>query len=277
MKLIKFFIAFKKPGILLLTMLLISYFSRAQKPENEIERFVRDFAQAYQNIPRSRDEETVLKYISKDLKSTILKSNVMANYGLIHSDYKDFEYHLRQMIDTDGMSVKYGIKNIYKSKVEGETGVVVCEINVEVASRGVIWTKGTEITSFVLKKYADGWKIIHFFVIGLEDQQTKGICLLEVYESSLGDFVIKTIIPKDNDYIAKLNTFDFSKDKRPLSIKTNNDITYTWNTDGTVNRLNNEDSSVKAIGKADNKYDVSMLIITEDLYAGSCTEFKVKH
>ncbi len=267
----------RKSAIIFVALLLVSGISRAQKPETEIERVVRDFAQAYQNLARSRDAETVLKYVSKDLKSTILKSNVMENFGLIHSNYNDFQYHLKQIIDTDGMSIKYNIKNIYKSKVQGPTGVVVCEINVEVSSRGAIWNKGTEITTFVLKKEDDGWKIMHFFVVGLEDEQTKGICMLEVFESSLGDFVIKTIIPKGNEYESKLNTIDFSQGKKQLYIKANNDITYRWDEDGTINRLNKEDSSTKTIGKTKDKSGAAMLIITKDLYAGNCTEFKVKH
>ena len=266
-----------KSAIIFIALLLVSGISRAQKPETEIERVVRDFAQAYQNLARSRDSETVLKYVSKDLKSTILKSNVMENFGLIHSNYNDFQYHLKQIIDTDGMSIKYNIKNIYKSKVQGQTGVVVCEINVEVSSRGAIWNKGTEITTFVLKKQDDGWKIIHFFVVGLEDEQTKGICMLEVFESSLGDFVIKTIIPKGNEYESRLNTIDFSQGKKQLYIKANNDITYRWDEDGTINRLNKEDSSIKTIGKTKDKSGAAMLIITKDLYAGNCTEFKVRH
>ncbi len=277
MKTHTYFKVLKKSTLLVMVFLLAVNLSKAQKPETEINRFVRDFAQAYQNLPKSRDEETVLKYVSKDLKSTILKSNVMADYGLIHSNYDDFNYHLSQMIDTEGMSVEYNIKNIFKSQVQGDLGVVVCEIAVEVSSRGVIWNKGTEMTTFVLKKNSDGWKIFHFFIVSFEGKQTKGICLLEVFESSIGDFVIKTIVPKGDEYLTKLNTIDFNKGNNRLLIKVNNEITYSWDEQGTIDRLNNEDSSVKVIGKTNDKKDAALLIITKDIYAGNCTEFKVKH
>lgn len=277
MDLQKILMTFIKPGILVLTLLMASNFSWAQKPEAEIERFVRDFAHAYENLPKNRDEESVLKYVSKELNSTILKSNVMDNFGLIQSDYNDFKYHLKQLVETDGMSVTYKIKNIYKSKVQGQTGVVVCEIEAEVASRGVIWNKSTEMTTFALKKYNNGWKILHFFVVGLEDQQLKGICMLELFESSTGDFVVKTIVPKGNSYDSRLNTFDFNQRKNQSFIKVNNENSYTWGEDGTINKLNDENSSVKKIGTANDKNAAAMLIITKDLYKDNCTEFKVKH
>jgi len=273
----KIFAITGKTLTLLMVVLLSSQISIAQKPEAGVERFVKDFARAYENITKSRDIETVLKYVSKDLNSTILKSSVMDNFGLIQSDYSDFQYHLRQLVETDGMSIKYKIKSIYRSQVRGGTGVVVCEINVEVMSRGEIWSKGTEMTTFALKKQKGDWKIMQFFVVGLEEEQLKGICLLELFESSQGDFVIKTVIPQGESYDSKLNTVEFSKGDKQIYIKANNAITYTWDGEGMVNKLNDENSSVKGIGKATDRNNAAMIIITKDLYAENCTEFKLKH
>ncbi len=274
----KTFIITGKTLILLLVVLLFSsQLSIAQKPEVEIERFVKDFTKAYENITKSRDVETVLKYVSKDLNSAILKSSVMDNFGLIQSDFSDFQYHLRQLVETDGMSITYKIKNIYRSQVRGGTGVVVCELNVEVVSRGEIWSKGSEMTTFVLKKHQGEWKIMQFFVVGLEEEQLKGICMIEFFESSLGDYVIKTIVPQGESYDIKLNTLEFSNGDKQIYIKANNEITYTWDGEGMVNRLNDEDSSIKGIGKAEDAKNAAMVIITKDLYAENCTEFKMKH
>lgn len=278
MNLEKILTIIKKAFILSFVLLFSSQISVAQKSNAEIERFVRDFAKAYENIAKSRDVEAVLKYISKDLNSTILKSSVMDNFGLIKSDFSDFKFHLRQLVETDGMAITYKIKNIYRSQLRGTTGVVVCEINVEVSSREETWIKGSELTTLALKKEQGQWKIVHFFVVGLEEQQLKGICMLELYESSMGDYVIKTIVPQGDSYDTKLNTLDFSKGNKEIYIKANNAITYTWDEEeGMVNRLNDEDSSIKGIGKAEDAKNAALVIITKDLYAENCTEFKMKH
>ena len=67
------------------------------------------------------------------------------------------------------MQVKYEIRDILRSRARGRSGVVVCEVAVQVSSKGEIWNKGTELTTFTLKQFKDGWKILNFNVVSLEE------------------------------------------------------------------------------------------------------------
>ena len=201
----------------------------AQKPETEIDNTVRDFAKAYENVTKTRDKESVLKYLSKDLFSTIVKSNVVDNFGLIQSSYSDFEGYLDQLLRTDGVSMKYQINDILRSKVRGKTGVVVCDVSVAVSSKGAVWSKGSEITTFTLKKFKDGWKILYFNVISLDEEQNKGTCLVQIYTSNNNNYVAKTIVPDGDSYKTNLNTFEFNKGSAGLIyINMDSESTYSW-------------------------------------------------
>ena len=104
-----------KASLFFIATLFMFQIGMAQKPEAEIERFIKDYAKAYENITKSRDKQSVLQYVSKDLFSTIIKSNVVDNFGLIQSSYADFDGYLEQLIRTEGMQVTYGIKSILRS------------------------------------------------------------------------------------------------------------------------------------------------------------------
>lgn len=248
----------------------------AQKPEAEIERFVKDYAKAYENITKSRDKQSVLKYVSKDLFSTIIKSNVVDNFGLIQSNYADFDAYLEQLIRTDGMQVSYKIKDILRSKVRGRTGVVVCEIAVQLASKGEIWNKGTEITTFTLKKFKSGWKILNFNVVSIEQEQNKGTCLTELFKASTGNYMVKTIVPKGNTYETNLNNFEFNPGNGIIYISKDGENSYSWLRDGPITKLASGNAPEKVIGPAIDEYEAVLNIIKLDLYKDNCLNFKNK-
>ena len=260
--------------------LIISFFifqsGIAQKPEAEIERYVKDYAKAYENITKTRDKESVLNYVSKDLFSTIIKSNVVDNFGLIQSSYAEFDSYLEQILRTDGMEVKYGIKEILRSKVRGKSGVVVCEIGVQVASKGEIWNKGTELTTFVLKNYKSGWKILSFNVVSLEEEQNKGTCLTEVFKASSGNYLVKTIVPKGSTYESNINNFEFNPGNGIFYISLDGESSYSWLRDGPITKLPSGNQPEKVVGPAIDEYEVVLNIIKLDLYKDNCLNFKNK-
>ncbi len=247
----------------------------AQKPEAEIDKFVRDFAKAYENITKTRDKESVLKYFSKDMFSTIVKSNVVDNFGLIQSSYSDFESYLDQLLRTDGMNIKYQVNDILRSKVRGKTGVVVCDISVQVSSKGEVWSKGTEITTFTLKKFKDGWKILYFNVISLDEEQNKGTCLVQIYTSNNNNYVAKTIVPDGSSYQTNLNTFEFNKGSGLIYINLDNESTYSWMREGPVTKLAEGNTPEKSLGPAVDEYE-AVLTIIKDVYSDHCTDFRRK-
>jgi hypothetical protein len=257
-------------------MLLFFHFSYAQRPEAEIERHVKDFAKAYENIIKTRDKESVLKYVSKDLFSTIVKSNVVDNFGLIQSTYGDFESYLDRILRSEGMAVTYSVKDILRSRVRGRTGVVVAEISVQISSRGEVWNKGTELTTFTLKNFKDGWKILHFNVVSLEEEQNKGTCLTEFFSATSGNYVVKTIVPKGASYETNLNTFEFSKGSGITYINLDNESTYSWVREGPVVQLSQGETPEKTLGVAVDEMEAVLVIIEQGLYVENCTDFRRK-
>lgn len=248
----------------------------AQKPEAEIEQFVKDYAKAYENITKSRDKLTILEFVSKDLFSTIIKSNVVDEFGLIQSSYADFDSYLEQILRTDGMEVKYKVKDVLRSKVRGRTGVVVCEIGVQISSRGEIWNKGTELTTFVLKNYKDGWKILSFNVVNLEEEQNKGTCLTQIFKATSGSYMVKTIIPKGETYKTNINNFEFNPGNGIIYIKLDGENSYSWLRDGPLTKVAQGNQPEKVIGPAIDEYQAVLTIIKLDLYKENCLNFKTK-
>ena len=248
----------------------------AQKPEAEIEQYVKDYAKAYENITKSRDKLTILEFVSKDLFSTIIKSNVVDEFGLIQSSYADFDAYLEQILRTDGMEVNYEVKDVLRSKVRGRTGVVVCEIGVQVSSRGEIWNKGTELTTFVLKKYKDSWKILSFNVVNLEEEQNKGTCLTQIFKATSGSYMVKTIIPKGETYKTNINNFEFNPGNGIIYIKLDGENSYSWLRDGPLTKVAQGNQPEKVIGSAIDEYQAVLNIIKLDLYAENCLNFKTK-
>jgi len=252
-------------------------FGMAQKPEAEIERFIKDYAKAYENITKTRDKQSVLNFVSKDLFSTIIKSNVVDNFGLIQSSYADFDSYLERILRTDGVSVTYSVKDILRSRVRGKTGVLVCEISVQVASKGEIWNKGTEITTFVLKNFKTGWKILNFNVVSLEEEQNKGTCLTEIFKANTGNYMVKTIVPKGETYESNVNNIEFNPGNGIIYISLDGENSYSWLRDGPITKLAEGNQPERVVGPAIDEYDAVLTIIKQDLYKGNCTDFKNKN
>jgi len=249
----------------------------AQKPELEIERFIKDYAKAYENITKTRDKQNVLKFVSKDLFSTIIKSNVVDNFGLIQSDYVEFDAYLDQVLSAEGMEVEYQVKNILRSKIRSKSGVVVCEIQVQVSSKGEIWNRGTEITTFVLKNFDDGWKILNFNVVSLEEEQNKGTCMAEVFKAASGDYMVKTVVPKGDTYESNINNFEFNPGNGVIYISLDGKNSYSWVKEGAITKLARGNNIESVIGTAIDEHQAVLNIIKLDLYKSNCVNFKSKN
>lgn len=262
--------------LLFVCSLFVFQTSFAQKPEAEIEKFIKDYAKAYENIAKSRDKQSVLNYVSKDLFSTIIKSNVVDNFGLIQSSYAEFDSYLEQILRTDGMEVNYDVKEILRSKVRGKSGVVVCEIQVQVSSRGETWNKGTELTTFVLKNFKSGWKILNFNVVSLEEEQNKGTCMTEVFKASTGNYMVKTVVPKGDTYQSNVNNFEFNPGNGIVYISLDGENSYSWFKDGPITKLAQGNQPEKVIGAAVDEYETVLNIVKLDLYESNCLNFKSK-
>jgi hypothetical protein len=261
----------------LITLLVLAFtHTFAQRPEAEIEKFIKDYAKAYENLSKTRDKESVLKYVSKDLFSTIIKSNVVDNFGLIQSSFADFDGYLDQILHTDGMEINYNVKSILRSKVRGKTGVVVAEIDAQVVSQGEIWNKGTEITTFTLKQFKSGWKILNFNVVSLEEEQNKGTCLIEVFKASTGNYMVKTIVPKGSTYQHNINNFELNPGNGIYYVNVDGENSYSWLRDGPITKLASGNEPETVIGPAIDELEAVLNIVKLDLYSDNCLNFRTK-
>jgi hypothetical protein len=263
---------------LLFSIALISVINAgySQSAEAVVERLVKDYARAYENITKTRDKQSVLRYVSKDLFSTIIKSNVVDNFGLIQSSYADFDNYLEQILRTDGMQVKYQIKDVLRSKARGKSAVVVCEVAVEVSSKGEIWNRGTELTTFTLKEFKDGWKILNFNVVSLEEEQNKGTCLTEIFQARSGDYMVKTIVPQGSTYNNNVNNFEFNPGNGIIYISLDGENSYSWLRDGPITKLASGNEPERVIGPAIDEFEAVLNIIKLDLYKDNCLNFKTR-
>lgn len=260
---------FFKAVLLSSCALLISVSTFSQKPEAEIEKFIRDFARANEEVTNTRDKETVLKYLSKDLFLTIVKSNVLDNLGLIQYTYDDYSAQLDQLLQREGMSRGYVVREILRSRLRGRTGVVVCDIDAQITSNGAVWTKGKQIVSFTLKKFETGWKILHINVIMLEEEENKGTCLVEVFAAPSGNYASKTVAPGGANYTTHLNTFDFTRTGGQVQISLDGEPAYSWQKDGPVQKAG------QSLGTAVDEREAVMVIL-KDLYSKNCSEIRRK-
>ncbi len=263
-------------SFLITLLVLVFTHTFAQRPEAEIEQFIKDYAKAYENLTKTRDKESVLKYVSKDLFSTIIKSNVVDNFGLIQSSFADFDSYLDQILHADGMEINYNVKSILRSKVRGKTGVVVAEINAQTASHGEVWNKGTEITTFTLKQFKSGWKILNFNVVSLEEEQNKGTCLIEVFKASTGNYMVKTIVPKGANYQHNVNNFELNPGNGIYYINVDGENSYSWLRDGPITKLASGNEPEKVIGPAIDELEAVLNIVKLDLYNDNCLNFRTK-
>ncbi|MCC5931214.1 MAG: hypothetical protein JJU28_18340 [Cyclobacteriaceae bacterium] len=264
-------------GIVLLFCLIFNTFNvNAQNERAEVEKVVRDFAKAYENVTKSKDKESVLKFVSRDLFSTIVNSNVIDNFGLIQSSYSDFEKYITHLATTDGMAIKYNIDKVLKTHVRGRTGVVVCDISVQVSDGKTIWSRGSEATVFTLKKFNDGWKILHFSVTSLEEELNKGTCLCEMFVAKTGDIVSKSIVPAGTSYSHKLDNFEIRHRGGPNFNIAVGENRYEWVRDGEIRKIESGGSST-VIGKAIDEHQAVLTILLQDLYKKECTEFRRKN
>jgi len=267
---------FRKIFIQQVPVLFLAFFSLQDLSAQDkagAEQTVRSFTKAYENITRSKDPEQVLQYVSKDLFSTIINSSVADNFGLIRSTYQDFASYLTSLSKTDNLSVTYNIAEILKTNVRGKSGVVVCDINYEFKKGNVIQRKGREATTFVLRHGRDGWKIINFNVVNIEEELNIGQCVCEAYVASTGNYITKTTVPAGDSYEKKIDEFQINRGQGIYYISVG-DMEYTWIRDGDIKRVDRDSNKEIVVGTAVDELEAVLTIVQNDLYNSVCSDFR---
>lgn len=267
----------KKTGALFLiaTLSVLALDVKAQATKEGAEQTVTKFASSFENITKSKDVNSILDLVSRDLFSTIINSSVADNFGLIRSTYQDFEAYLVSITKENDLSIQYKINKILKTNVRGKSAVIVCDISYQYKRGNTLLRKGVEATTFVLRHYDKaGWKIINFNVVNLEEELNVGQCVCEVFAATTGNYLTKTTVPAGASYESKIDEFLISRGQGGLYFITNGSTEYTWVRDGDIKKTDKASNKVTVVGRAVDELEAVMVILQNDIYASKCSEFR---
>lgn len=271
---------------LMLPFLCIPLLLSAQDANNEetqklLEGYVNDFATAYAKLPESKDKSSVLKFFSKRMQSTIFYFSVSDNVRMNNSGFEGFSGYLNQLMTTEGMEIKYAVTGILQNYVNQDVATVVATIGYELQQADGFHVKGQETVTFAWKKINGEWQIVHFTVMGTEDEKLRGTCLCEIFSSSGDEYVVRTTVPNGKSYNTGFNEFETRKAGEDIFIKVKSDNAVfkltsdgeVWLQDGTNNAVDKM-NEVSRIGKAGGVKGAILLVIKHHIYPGNCTSIK---
>ena len=269
---------------LFLVLLLLGSLSLVAQPamsEQEkadaklLEQRLKDFVEAYANLPTSKNKQSVLKYFHPEATSNIFVFNITGQSRVRNSNLKEFEAFMDNLLRASELNINYDLIEIVDIEVHGPLATLVYKVNYEIKEEGGIWVKGKETVTMAMEKNRGEWKIVHYTFMQIEDEKLKGTCLCELFisEAEDGEVVSKTTVPSGQSYTTKFNNFEFRTAGGEQVIKTEGKI-YKRLRNGKLVRLT-EDGEEVEIGVADSKKDAVLMIISKELYSDSCTRLKV--
>ncbi len=264
-----------------LSIFLLAFGVQAQDKqlsEDEVllKKIVEDFAEAYATVGQSKDGMSVLKYMHPRVSATLVSSNVNENVKVVESDYKGFTEYLKGVVRTEGVKIDYEITDFLRIYARGTIGVVAYVVEYTNKKDGEVWAKGNEMVTLTFKKIDDSWKIIHYTVLGIEDEKNRGACLCEIFAGNANDYVVKTTVPAGRTYETSLNNFEFRSAPRNSSFVTVGDKKYRWLANGELWRTDAQGNQTTKLGRAVKHDEVILFVIRQDLFADNCAGIKVK-
>lgn len=267
--------------LLLLPLILPAQNANTEETEKLLDGYVRDFAKAYANLPESKDKSSVLKYFSKRMQSTIFYFSVSDNVRMSNSGFDGFSGYLNQLMTTEGMEIDYEVSEVLQNYVNEDVATVVAVVKYELQQADGFHVKGQETVTFAWKKIGGEWQIVHFTVMGTEDQKLRGTCLCEIFSSSGDEYVVRTTVPNGRSYTTGFSEFETRKAGEDIFIKVKSDNAVfkltkdgeVWHQDGTSNAIDKV-NEVSRIGKAGGVKGAILLVIKHHIYPGNCTSIK---
>ncbi|MEZ4774110.1 MAG: nuclear transport factor 2 family protein [Bacteroidia bacterium] len=233
------------------------------------------FAEAYVNLPNSKNKANVLRYFSKDATSNIFVFNISGVSRVSNGDYNGFEAYLDNLLRTPGIMLSYDIGNQVDVEVNGTVATLVYRVNYETKIPDGIWVKGKELVTMALEKKGTEWKIVHYTFMQVEDEKLKGTCLCELFtaEGEDGEVVAKTTVPSGRSYTTKFDNLEFRTTGSDQMIKVQDNY---FRRAGTGKLLMVKDGEEVEVGISNSKRETVLLVI-QALYKDSCARLKTKN
>lgn len=244
--------------------------------EKELKAIVTEFAEAYAKVGETKDIKGVIKYIHPKVSATLVSSNVNENVKVVNSDYAAFRRYLAMITRAENVKIDYELAEILHVHSRGTIGVVAYVVTYTNKKDGEVWAKGSETVTLTFKKFDEDWKIIHYTIVGIEDEKNRGACLCEVFAGNEGDYVVKTTVPAGRSYETTLSNFEFRSAPRNAQTILVKDKKYHWGADGELWRTDAEGNQTDKLGRAVKHTEVILSILRQDLFAENCAKIKIK-
>ncbi len=252
------------------------------KAEKELEDNIYAFAKAYASIPETKDKGSVLKYFSRKFRSTIFYFSVSEKAKSQTSNYDGFNGYLDGLLLAENMLIKYDVKEIIRNHVSGDVGTTVFVVEYELNQDGGVHVKGHETVTMAWKRIDGLWQVVHFTVLGTEDEKFSGTCLCEIFASQGDQFIVKTTVPSGRSYNTSFNEFQSRQADQETYIKTSDNTVFklasngeVWQQNGSLSSIDKLDE-VQRLGKAGGVKGALLLIIQHHIYPDNCTKIQYK-
>ncbi|MEM7374784.1 MAG: nuclear transport factor 2 family protein [Bacteroidota bacterium] len=258
-----------------LTLPLTSAAQDQEAIEKELTEFLKAFGKDYVNVPTTKNTESVLKYFARDAKSNLFIFGISGRARVQNSDRDGFEAFLKTIIRSSGIQLGYDIGDIHFTNTSEEIATLAYAVNYEIKEDDGIWVKGNETVTMALEKRKEGWKIVHYTILQIEDEKLKGSCLCELFtaEGPEAEVVTKTTIPSGQSYSTKFDNFEFRKSGEDQVVRVG-EQTFKRMKSGEVLHLGEEEET--SLGVSSSKRETVLTILRDHLYKDSCASLRTK-
>jgi hypothetical protein len=133
----------------------------------------------------------------------------------------------------------------------------------------------------VYRKISGEWKIIHYTILGIENEKEKGACQCEMFKAESENFVTKTTIPSGRGYTTNMEHFTFTYTSTQERLVLVGDNAFKWKRDGELWLLKEkkvgEYSEEKLLFKTHtiDKEQLILTLIKDFFYKENCTNVQV--
>jgi hypothetical protein len=246
----------------------------------ELHTTFENFIKAYSSIQKTKDKQSVLQYLSKDVKATFILFDIANNSNIKYTNLKSFDTHLDDLIKSDEMELKYTVTEMLREYIQAKFALVSYVVNFEIYKNGNLWSKGNETVTLTYIKFQGEWKVVQYTFVSIEDEKLRGSCVCEVFKGKSGEqFVSKMAIPTGRSYVTNMTDFKFTDEKTGDKTIKANKYLYRWAKSGEVWLKNYDQTGVELnetkLGDAADKKDVVKVILGKHLFMENCVDMRL--
>lgn len=246
--------------------------------EKEIQTLIENFAKSYSEIDTVKDTEHVLRYVSKDLKSSLTDYDAVAGAKTLNSDYFGLVEHLNSLI-RNNLKVNYKVDKITKVVAEENFAYAIYEASYETyLNRGKVkMDYGNETVMMSFVKSSEGWKILNYYVFDIKKEVQKTSCYADVFKSEsekkYTQLVVKLSTPDGKSVGSDLLIFVFEKQSDNSILVKHNEQLFTVDITSNLTKKDSTNKSVKLKDSSDT--EIAFAIIKNFTENSVCNDVQI--